>query len=52
MDVGPFVIGASALVAVAALLILYLPKWNERLAFLAAICAVAVAIIFVLQALR
>jgi hypothetical protein len=52
VDVDPFVIGSSALVAAAALLILYMPKWNERLAYLAAICGVAVAIIFVLQALR
>jgi hypothetical protein len=52
MEVDLFVMSALALLAVAAFLILSMPKFNERLAFLAAICGVAVAIIFVLQALR
>jgi hypothetical protein len=41
-----------ALLAAAAFLILSMPKFNECLAFLTVICGVAVAIIFVLQALR
>ena len=41
-----------AFLAVAAFLIVTMPKFSERLAFLAAVCAGAIAIIFVLQALR
>jgi hypothetical protein len=52
VDSDLFVIGALALLAVAAFLILSMPKVNERLAFLTAICGGAAAIIFVLQALR
>jgi predicted branched-subunit amino acid permease len=52
MEVDLFVIGALAFVAAAAFLILFMPKFNERLAFLTAMCGGAAAIIFVLQALR
>jgi predicted branched-subunit amino acid permease len=52
VDSDLFVIGALAFVAVAAFLILFMPKFNERLAFLTAICGGAAAIIFVLPALR
>ena len=52
MEIDLFEMAALALVAAAAFLILSMPKFNERLAFLAAICGGAVAIIFVLQALR
>jgi hypothetical protein len=47
-----FLMVALALVAVTAFLILSMRKFSERLAFLAAVCGGAVAIIFVLQAWR
>jgi hypothetical protein len=54
MDLDPtpsFAFVASITVATA-LLIWYIPKWNVRLAFLVAICGMAIALIFVLRALR
>jgi hypothetical protein len=52
IDIDLLLMGGLAFLAVAAFLIVYLPKFSERLAFLAAVCAGAIAIIFVLQALR
>jgi hypothetical protein len=52
MGIDLVLMGALAFLAVAAFLIVYLPKFSERLAFLAAVCAGTIAIIFVLQALR
>jgi hypothetical protein len=50
IDIDLVLMAALAFLAVAPFLIVYLPKFSARLAFLAAVCAGA--IIFVLQALR
>jgi hypothetical protein len=50
LDPTPGFASVALITVVAALLIWYMPKWNMRLAFLVAICGMAIAVIFVLRA--
>ena len=45
-----FMLAAFIAMVTTAAIIRYMPQWNERLAFLAAICTAAMAIILLLQA--
>jgi len=45
-----FMLASFIAMVTTAAIIRYMPQWNERLAFLAAICTAATAIILLLQA--
>jgi hypothetical protein len=52
LDPTPSFAFVASITVTTALLIWYIPRWNMRLAFLVAICGMAIGVIFVLRALR